>query len=189
MATEVAKTGTKGSSPGSLTHVVVYAIAFWAMYLAITPVVTGNYTENQARGFRVAAVSLNETEPEKKYSVYSLADLRAQPRTIDLSSKSFLLSQDVTNLFPDTGDTNRVTVLERHPDWQLVEYQFGNTHNSVSKYRAFKDHIEPVSYRVTMGPTLMIYAIFLLVPVWIVSAVINAIWSAVARRRKSHAAP
>lgn len=173
---------TKGNSPGALTHVVVYAIAFTAMYLAITPEVTGSFTESQARGFRVATVSLKETAPEEKYAAYSLAALRAQPRTIDLSSKSFLLPQDVTNIFPDSGDTNKVTVLERHQDWQLVEYQFGNTHNSVSRYRAFKDRIEPVSFRVTMGPGIMLYAIVLLIPAWIVSALINAVWNAAAGR-------
>jgi hypothetical protein len=182
----VTKEQTKKSAPGPLTHVVIYAVSLVAMYFAITPEITENFTENQMRSFRVAAVSLSETAPKAKYAAYSLAAVQAQPRKIDLASMSFLLPQDVTNIFPDSGDTNKVTVLERHPDWQLVEYDFGNTYSSISRYRAFKDRIEPVSYRMTMSPGIMFYSIALLIPVWIVSAVINAIWNAVVGKKKSH---
>ena len=170
----------------TLTKYVVYAVALPAMYFAMTPEITGNFTESQARGFRIAAVKLIKDAKDPKgaeYMAYSLAQL--QSGKVDLTSVSFLLPQDVTNIFPDIGDTNKATVLERHPDWQLIEYQFGNTHSSTSRYRAFKDRIEPVSYRITMGMGLLFGAIVLLIPVWIVSALINAIWNAIAGRKKS----
>ena len=73
------------------------------------------------------------------------------------------------------GDLHRVTVLESQPEWQLVEYHYGNNHDSISRYRAFKDRIEPVSYRITMHPGIFFSAIVLLMPAWIVSVVINAV--------------
>lgn len=177
---------TKDRSPGSLTKYVVYALALPAMYFVVTPEFTGNFTESQARHFRVAAVKLIKDAKGAEgsdYRAYSL--LQLQSEKVDLASVSFLLPQDVVNVFPDSGDLNRATVLERHSDWQLIEYHFGNTHDSVSRYRAFKDRIEPVSYRVTGGVGLIFGAIVLLVPVWIVSAVINWIWNEVAGRKKS----
>lgn len=175
------------SSPGRLTHFVVYAVALTVMYFARTPEITGNFTENQASHFHVAAVRL-KAEPNKGgYAAYSLAQLNSGK--VDLASLSFLLPQDViaSDALGIVGhDTHRVRVLERHPDWQLVEYQYGNTHDSVSRYRAFKDRIEPVSYRVTMHMGLMLAAIVLLFPAWIVGAIINAIWNAIARRRTSN---
>ncbi len=177
---------TRNNSPGSLTKYVVYALALPAMYFAMTPEITGNFTEGQARGFRVAAVKLIKDAKGAEgsdYMAYSL--LQIQSGKVDLTSVSFLLPQDVVNVFPNSGDENRAIVLERHPDSQLIEYRFGNTHSSTSRYRAFKDRIEPVSYRITMGMGLLFGAIILLIPVWIVSAVINAIWNAVASRKKS----
>ena len=179
-------TTTKDRSPGSLTKFVVYAVALPAMYFFMTPTVTGNFTEGHARGFRVAAARQIEDAKGVKsvgYISYSLAQV--QSGDIDLTSVSFLLPQEVTNIHPDSGDMNEATVLERHPDWQLIEYRFGNTHNSTSLYRAFKDRIEPLSYRMTMHFGLFVGAIVLLIPVWIVSALINAIWNAIAGRKKS----
>jgi hypothetical protein len=180
-----AKERTK-SSPGHLTHFVVYVVALTAMYFASTPEVTEHFTEGQERDFHVAAIKLikdaNGVEGPV-YMAYSLQLLKSGK--VDLASVSFLLPQDAVNVFPDSGDINKATVLERHSDWQLIEYQFGNSHDSISRYRAFKDRIEPVSYRMTMNVGLFLGAIVLLIPVWIVSAVINAVWKAVTGRRKS----
>jgi hypothetical protein len=182
----VTKDKAQNRSPGSLTKYVVYAVALPVMYLAMTPKITGNFTENEARGFRIAAVkSMKDAKDAKgaEYIAYSLAQI--QSGKVDLQAVSFLLPQDVTNVYPDSGDTNEATVLERHSDWQLVEYRFGNSHSSTSQYRAFKDRIEPVSYRITMHMGLLFGAILLLVPAWIVAALVNAIWNAIAGRKKS----
>lgn len=180
------KDKTEDRCPGSRTQYVVYAVALPAMYFAMTPETTGNFSEAQARGFRVAAVRLIKDDKGVKgpdYVALSLAQL--QSGAVDLATVTFLLPEDVVDVFPDSGDLNRATVLERHPDRQLVEYRFGNTYDSTSRYLAFRDRIEPVSYRITMGPGLLMGAIVLVLPVWIVSILVNAIWNAIAGRKNS----
>lgn len=159
----------------------MYALALTAVYFASTPEVTGNFTEREGRDFHVAAVRLTKDANDANYVAYSLAHLDAGK--VDLASVSFLLPEDVINI--TGGDLHKVTVLERHPDWQLIEYHYGNTHDSISRYRAFKDRIEPISYRITMHIGLFFGAIVLLIPAWIVSALINRIWNAVAGRKQS----
>jgi hypothetical protein len=167
-------------SPGGLTHLAVYIVAASALYFGSTPEVTGNFTERQENDFHIAAVRIGKGALDADYSVVTLAQIKAQK--VDVAAFTFLLPQDVVDLHPG-GDLHKATVLERHPDWQLVKYDYGNTHDSVSKYRAFKDRIEPVSYRQTMDMGMMFSAILLLIPVSLVSALINAIWRLVARRR------
>jgi len=175
------KEEAKGSSPGYLTHLVVYVVAVTAMYFASTPEVTGNFTERQERDFHVAAVSLSKDGNDANIVALSLAQLKAGK--VDLASVSFLLPEGSIKVnIP--SDLHKVTVLERHADWQLVEYQYGNTHDSTSRYRAFKDRIEPVSYRITMDMGLFFSAIVLLIPASIVSALINVIWKRVTRRKR-----
>ena len=171
---------TKRRSPVFVTQLVVYAVMLVAMYFISTPEVTGTLTEGQERDFHVAAV--NSTKDANPVAV-SLAQLKA--RTVDLSSTSFLLPEGNIKMNVQGGDLHMVTVLERHPGWQLVEYRYGNTHDSISRYRAFKDHIEPVSYRITMHPGLIFGAVVLLLPAWIVSALINVVWRRVVGRRKT----
>jgi hypothetical protein len=179
----MAQDNTKGSSPGYLTHLVVYVVAVTAMYFVSMPEVTGNFTERQERDFHVAAVSLTKDAKDANYVAFSLAQLKTGK--VDLASVSFLLPQGDIKINIPGADLHKVTVLERHPDWQLVEYHYGNTHDSISRYRAFKDRIEPVSYRITMDMGLVFSAIVLLIPAAIVSALINAIWKRVARRRQT----
>ncbi|MSQ53031.1 MAG: hypothetical protein EXR28_14215 [Betaproteobacteria bacterium] len=181
----MAKQATIDRSPGSLTKYVVYALALPVMYFAMTPEITGNFNEGQARGFRVAAVKqIKDANGAAATDYFAYTLLQIQSGKIDMASVSFLLPQNIVNVFPDSGDENSATVLERHLDWQLIEYRFGNSYSSTSRYRAFKDRVEPVSYRITMGIGLFFGAIFLLIPVWIVSAAINAIWNAVTRRNE-----
>ena len=177
------KDKTKGNSPGYLTHLVVYAVAVTAMYFVSTPEVTGNFTERQERDFHVAAVKLTKDATDATYVAFSLAQLKTGK--VDLASVSFLLPEGDIKINVQGADLHKVTVLERHPDWQLVRYDYGNTHDSTSRYRAFKDRIEPVSYRITMDMGLFVSAIVLLIPASIVSALFNAIWRAIARRKKA----
>ena len=161
---------TKGNSTGCVTQFIVYAVMLMAMYFINTPKVTEHFTEGQERDFHVAAINL--TENANPVTV-SLAQLNA--KQVDLSSISFLLPEGGININDQSGDLHMVTVLESHPDWQLVEYRYGNSHDSISRYRAFKDRIEPVSYQITMHPGIFFSAIVLLIPAWIVSVVINAV--------------
>lgn len=174
---------TKKNSPGCLTNVVVYAIMLTAMYFAITPQVTGNFTENEASDFHVVAIRLKKGANDSNYVPYSLARLMVEK--VDSVSVSFLLPEDIIYIDDFGSDLHKVTVLEHYPDSQLIEYHYGNTHHSISTYRAFKDRIEPISYRVTMHPGILFGAIVLLIPARIVSTLINAIWSAVVRKKKS----
>lgn len=170
----------KTSSPGCTTYLVIYVVVVTAMYFASTPTTTKNFDERQERDFHVAAVNLAKSA---NYVSFFLALLKAGKK--DLSSVSFLLPLGDIKMDVSGHDLHKVTVLERHPDWQLVEYHFGNSHSSTSRYRAFKDRIEPVSYRMTAHIGIFFNAIVALIPAAIVSALINAIWNAVGRRRKT----
>ncbi len=183
MTQDTTKQKTKGRSPGRLTHLVVYVVAVTAMYFVRNPEVTGNYSEMQERDFRIAAVSLTKDATNASYASFSLAQLKTGK--VDVGSLSFLLPQGDTKIHIPGSDSQTVTVLERHPDWQLVEFHYWNTHYTISRYRAFKDRIEPVSYRIAMDMLLLPAAIVLLIPSAIVSALINAIWKRVDRRRKT----
>jgi hypothetical protein len=53
----------------------------------------------------------------------------------------------------------------------------------------FKDRIEPVSYRVGMSIAIFFTAMVLVIPAWIVAFLVNVIWKAISRRKKSSDAP
>ncbi len=166
-------------SPGYLTHLTLYVVAATVLYFVSTPEITGNLTERQQRDFHVAAFSSSTNVA----SPVSLAQV--QSGKVDLGSVSFLAPAGDITVTTSGHDLHKVTVLERHPDWQLVEYHYGNSHDSTSRYRAFKARVEPVSYRVTMDMGLFLSAVMLVVPVWIVAAAINALWNRIARRTKA----
>ena len=169
------------SSAGTWAFFVIYVASLAWMYVASTPEVTGNFSEREERGFRVAAVKASGASGQREYVGYTLARLR-QPG-VDLSQVSFLLPEKVVNI--PGGDLHRATVLEDHSSWQLIEYDFGNTHSSLSRYRALKERVEPISYRVTFHPGIMIWAVILLVPALVVAAAMNWIWKAIARKRET----
>jgi hypothetical protein len=183
MTQDTTKDKAKGSSPGRLTHLVVYVVAVTAMYFVRNPEVTGNYSEMQEHDFHIAAVSLAKDAKSSSYVAFSLTQLKTGK--VELGSVSFLLPQGDTKIHIPGSNSQTVTVLERHPDWQLVEFHYWNTHFTISRYRAFKDRIEPVSYRMAMDMLLLPAAIVLLIPATVVSALINAIWKRVDRRRKT----
>lgn len=164
---------------GFLAFLVVYALMLVAMYFVSTPEVRGNFSERQERDFHVAAITPKDPNPV----AVSLAQLKAGK--VDLSSTIFLLPDGNIRMNVQGHDLHMVTVLERHPDWQLVEYHYGNTHDSISRYRAFKDRIEPVSYRITMHPGMVLTAVVLLVPAWVVYALMKAVWKRVAARGRT----
>ena len=174
-------------SPGFLTYLVIYVVAAVTMYFASTPEVTGDFTDRQARDFHIAVVGLTDGATAGGFSWVSLAQVRSEK--FDLASVAFLLPQGEIKIESAGSDLHKVTVLERHSDWQLVEYHYGNSHDSISRYRAFKDRIEPVAYRVTMHAGMLLSALLLLVPVVIVSALVNAVWKWGAGRRKLSDAP
>ena len=173
----------KGTSPGCMTHFLIYAVAAGAMYFAGTPEITGNFSAAQERDFHIAAVRTAPSAGDGRFVALTLAALNAEK--IDAASLTFLLPDGADRVNIPGGDIHEVIVLERHPDWQLLEYRFGNTHDSVSRYRAFGNRVEPVSYRMTMSMGLFFSAIVLLVPSLILSSLVNVIWRRVSLRRKA----
>lgn len=163
---------------------VVYAASVTWMYFASTPEITGNFSEREQQDFRVAAVKTGAASKSPEYVSYTLAQLRKP--SLDLSQVSFLLPEKVVEI--PGGDIHRATVLESHSSWQLVEYDYGNTHSSSSRYRAFKERIEPVSYRITFHPGIVIWAIVLLVPALVAAAAINWIWRSIAGKKETRIA-
>lgn len=172
---------TTRSSPGTWVFLVVYAASLAWMYSASTPEITDNFSEGEERGFRVAAIKAGTTAGTREYVSFTLTQLRKPG--LDLAQVSFLLPEKVVKI--PGGDLHRATVLESQSNWQLIEYEFGNTHSSISRYRAFKDRIEPVSYRVTFHPGIMIWGVILLVPALVAAVVMNWIWKAIARKRET----
>jgi hypothetical protein len=176
---KVAADKRKGRSPGFLTHLVLYAVAVTVLHMTATAEIKDNF-DRHARDFHIAALNLRKDTNEARFRTVALADLRAGK--VDLASVSFLLPESKIEI--PSSDLHDVRVLERHPDWQLVEYRYGNTHDSTSRYRAFKDRIEPLTYRLTMDPGLFFSALLLILPVMLVAALINAFWRFVDRRRQ-----
>lgn len=148
---------------GRWVSLIAYVVGFVWLYVASTPEITGSFSEGERRQFRVMAVKAAEQSARPEYVTMTLGQLGA--RGDDRSRMSFLLPGKTTEI--PGGDLHRATVLESHTDWQLIRYDYGNTHTSVSRYRAFRDRVEPVSYRVTFHPGLLIGAVVLLVPAWL----------------------
>lgn len=168
------------SSAGSWAFIVVYAASFAWMYVESTQEITSEFSEQEERSFRVAAVKTGTAAGPRQYVSVTLMQLRKPG--LDLSQISFLLPDKVV-VIPG-GDLHRATVLEDHSKWQLIEYDFGNTHSSVSRYRAFQDRIEPVSYRVTFHPGIVIAGFLLLVPAFLAAAIAKWIAKIVARKKQ-----
>ena len=171
----------KRNSPGLITFLVLYAAGLTAFYSTTTTLpepTTANFTEAQERDFHIAAVPLRQKRATLAIVVTSLAEIKAGE--VDPAAIGFLLPEGHIDVQVPGHDLNQVTVLERHPDWQLVEYRFSNAHNSVSRYRAFTDHIEPVSYRSYAGAQALFPAIGLLIPAALLSWFINFVWRQVA---------
>lgn len=161
---------------------LVYLAAVTIMYRVATPEMAGPaLTEREERNFRVAALRLKPAPQEAKFVGYTLSSIRSGK--VDPSAISFLLPNEPFEIAQ--GDIHSVSVLERHAEWQLVEYRFANTYDSVSRYRAFKDRIEPLSYRITMHPGVFIWAFLLLIPAWLVGALVNLVWPRLSREEKS----
>lgn len=167
--------------PGCLTHIVLYVVAAVGVYFAMTPESKGPFSEAEKRVFRIAAVLPAEQGKPPRVVATSLE--RASSGKAG-AGVTFLLPAGPVDVQAG-GDHHAVLVLERHPDWQLVQYEFQNTHSSVSRYRAYRDRVDPVSFRTTMHMGLGVAFVLLILPVALVAAVVNAIWRRAAARRQA----
>jgi hypothetical protein len=75
-------------------------------------------------------------------------------------------------------------VLEDHGDWQLVEYYHGNTAEVISRYRAFRDRIEPISFRVIADVGIAFVAMAMILPAMLLANLINRVQRWVRRRTR-----
>ncbi|HKU46405.1 MAG TPA: hypothetical protein VJQ58_05940 [Burkholderiales bacterium] len=146
-------------------------------YLASTPEETRDFT-SVARHFHVMAMRDGKPLPA------TLATLPKGEPAI-----TYLLPVAVIEV--PGGDLHRATVLESQPDRQLVRYDYGNTVDSVSRYRAFRDRVEPVSHRVEFHPGVLITLGVLLLPAWVLSYVANWLWRRIAGEKATapHSVP
>ena len=171
-------------SPGWWTHLVVYVAMVGAMYALSTPDIAGSsLTEREEREFHVAVERLKPDNAKERYQVASLRWLRSSKP--DVTTVNFLLPEGPIEIYQGEGhDLHTATVLERHPDWQLIEYKYANTHSSVSRYRAYRDHVEPVSFRHGFSVGHALFGAVLVIPALIVAALVNLVWSNIARARR-----
>ena len=115
---------------------------------------------------------------QKEFRVLALRD--GKPFATSLAT----LPKDATYLLPApvyelTPDVHKVVVLESTAAWQLVQYEFDNTVSTISRYRAFRDRIEPVSHRMTFHPGLPVAFMLLMLPAWLLAFLASLWWNTV----------
>lgn len=180
MNAPVAPTKARPRSLGCLTHFVVFVLVFVAFYKSQYPrVYTPPLSEGATRHFMVALAPHPVGSPAKVRPA-SLRDLREG--RVDTSKFTFLLPPGPIEVDAES-DHHNVTVIERHADWQLIEYYYGNTSDSIGRYRAWRDRLEPVEYRVIADASLGVVAPVLLVISLLLSTLLNFAWRRVARAR------
>ena len=145
-------------------------LLFVAFYLPLAGLVYFAATPEETRDF---------TQVAKQFRVMAMRDGKPVSMTLAEVSKpgpgvSFLLPRRVVEL--PGGDLHKATVLESQPDRQLVQYDYGNSIDSISRYRAFRDRVEPVFHRVTAYPALVISLAVVLLPAWLLALAVNWLW-------------
>ena len=140
--------------------IAFFVVGCFTAYPLLTPEETRNFSRVQ-KEFRVLAIR------DGKPVATSLATL---PK-----DATFLLP---TSIYELTPDVHRVVVLENSTAWQLVQYEFDNTVSTVSRYRAFRDRIEPLSHRMTFHPGLVVAFVVLMLPAWLLAWVAGLLWNA-----------
>jgi hypothetical protein len=176
----VAPKTTEPRSPGCLTHFAVFVLVCVVYYQSQYPLVyTPPLAERAARHFMVA-LAPQPVGSAAKVQPATLHDV--QQGRVDTSKFTFLLPPDPIEVDAD-WDHHSVTVVERHPDWQLIEYYYGNTAETIGRYRAWRDRLEPVEYRIVADAGIGFAAPVLLVFSLLLSTAINFVWRRVARAR------
>jgi hypothetical protein len=166
-------------TPGCLIFIVVYLLCLIGMYFTTNqPEETKDFTGRVAREFSIAGIIKTDSPQSRKYKVFSLEALNSGK--IDLSDITFLLPEKAITI--DVGDIHHATILEDHVEWQLVAFNYSNTRTSTSTYRAYKDRIEPVAYKLTSQAGQAFAAIILVVPALILSMIIRAVLNWRAKR-------
>lgn len=133
------------SSVDALVFIGIFGVGVVALYFISTPTETDDFTGSTARNFTIAGIVTEHKDGDSPYRVLNLERLNSDE--FDISGITFLLPKpDITI---NVGDIHHAQILEDHGDWQLVKFNYANTRTSTTIYRAYVDHIEPVSYRLT----------------------------------------
>jgi len=169
---------------GCLTYLAVYGLMVAIMYIVTTQKVPGDaLTRSEAAAFHIAVVAKKSPE-DKDGEIFAFSTTLDGYKNlhIDPARMSFLLPDRPVEVSREGANLHKITVLERHADWQLIEYHFGNTYSSKSRYRAYRDRVEPVSFHWVMSFGIFLNSIALVIPALLLVAIINF-----ARRKASRA--
>lgn len=161
----------KRKSSGCMTFIAIYGSCLFVTYFATTPKQTEDFTGRTAREFSVAGVMTSNLDEGVSYRAFNLEFLTSGK--LDITDLTFLLPQKSITI--NVGDIHSAEILEDNGEWQLVAFYYSNTRTSTSIYRAYKDRIEPVSYRVTSSAGHVFLAMILLIPALVLSKIVTAI--------------
>ena len=162
---------------GGRIFIVVYLLCLIGMYFISTPKETKDF-KGVAKGFIIVGFVKTKSPENPEYKIFSLAALRSG--NVDLSDITFLLPEKA--ITSDVGDIHPAKILEDHGEWQLVKINYSYTRMSTSIYRAYKDRIEPVSWKLKFSLGIFLSAIILFLPAFIVSIIIRDFLNWHARR-------
>ena len=162
---------------GCLGFLLVYGLCVALMVvLTVGKVETSPLSERSLGMFRVALVESGADGAAPRVVGLPLQYLPDPGE--DGRERSFLLPESRVRI--EQGDVQTAEVLEEHGDWQLVAYHYANTVSTVSIYRARRDTVEPVSFQLVSHIGQGFYAMFLLVPAYLLTLLLTLLW----RRRQ-----
>jgi len=162
----------KRKSSGCMSFIVIYGLCLIGIYFAGTPPEeTKEFTGRTAREFTVAGVMTGNLNEGVTYRVFNLEYLNSGE--LDLTDLTFLLPERSATI--NVGDIHRAEILEDNGEWQLVAFHYSNTRTSTSIYRAYRDRIEPVSYKLTSHVGQAFSAIIFVIPALVLSMIVTAI--------------
>ena len=75
-----------------------------------------------------------------------------------------------------------VKVLEDHGDWQLIEFNYSNTYDSTSIYKAYTGRVEPVYFQINSHVGQVMLAVPLALVIYVLAVLITFIRNWRARR-------
>ena len=153
---------------GCLMPLGIYVLVFVIFYFVTLPKpITDDFLNSAGRQFSVAVgLEIDGATEWRRMRLQTLHE-----RDPELPRPLFMLAEPELQM--DYENFYIVTVLEDHGDWQLLEFDYSNTYNSTSVYRAYADRIEPVSYQPTFGVGHMMFAPVLILPTILLAWVIT----------------
>jgi len=162
---------------GCLLPLALYIAAAAAMYFVTRPpAVTSDFDGQVASTFSVAVVI--EKQDGFEYARTTLETINA--RQPELPPERYLLPE------PEIRTNSKyfyvIKILEDHGDWQLIEFNYSNTYNSTSIYKAYPDRVEPVYFRINSHVGQAMLALPLALVVYLFAVLIAFIRNLRARR-------